>query len=134
MEALDGDGRQWVDQQLEGWRQGDCVVGEQWFLFRTDVARPVFVGVTYTDRNGNSDGITDHWVVIDSRVGDGRYSFFDPGTSTTEAAGSDENVFAWDGEKLQNEGVKKYIVSWVRPNVESLEAWTAHWTKLQEQG
>lgn len=41
MEVLDDDGRQQVDQQLEDWRQGDCVVGEQWFLFRTDVARPL---------------------------------------------------------------------------------------------
>lgn len=41
MEVLDDDGRRQVDQQLEDWRQGDCVVGEQWFLFRTDVARPL---------------------------------------------------------------------------------------------
>jgi len=41
VEVLDDDGRRQVDQQLEGWRQGDCVVGEQWFLFRTDVARPL---------------------------------------------------------------------------------------------
>ena len=41
MEVLDDDGRQQVDQQLEDWRQGDCVVGEQWLLFRTDVARPL---------------------------------------------------------------------------------------------
>lgn len=41
MEVLDDDGRQQVDQQLDGWRQGDCVLGEQWFLFRTDVARPL---------------------------------------------------------------------------------------------
>jgi hypothetical protein len=41
VEVLDDDGRQQVDQQLEDWRQGDCVVGEQWFLFRTDVARPL---------------------------------------------------------------------------------------------
>lgn len=41
MAVLDDDGRQKVDQQLEDWRQGDCVVGEQWFLFRTDVARPL---------------------------------------------------------------------------------------------
>lgn len=44
MEVLDDDGRQQVDQQLEDWRQGDCVVGEQWFLFRTDVARPLTDG------------------------------------------------------------------------------------------
>jgi len=41
VEVCDDDGRQQVDQQLNDWRQGDCVVGEQWFLFRTDVARPL---------------------------------------------------------------------------------------------
>ena len=41
MDVLDDDGRRQVDQQLEAWRQGDCVLGEQWFLFRTDVARPL---------------------------------------------------------------------------------------------
>lgn len=41
MEVLDDDGRQQIDHQLEDWRQGDCVVGEQWFLFQTDAARPL---------------------------------------------------------------------------------------------
>ena len=41
MEVLDDDGRQQVDERLEEWHQGDCVVGEQWFVFRTDVARPL---------------------------------------------------------------------------------------------
>lgn len=41
MEVLDDDGRQQVDQQLGDWHQGDCVIGEQWFLFRTSVTRPL---------------------------------------------------------------------------------------------
>jgi hypothetical protein len=87
---------------------------------------PVFVGVTYKDRNGNSDDITDHWIVIDAKLGDGEYSFHDPGTTTTEQAGSENNVIVWDGEKLVATGAKEYIVSWVRPNAQTLPAWREH--------
>ncbi len=41
MEALDDAGREQVDEQLATWRQGDCVIGEHWFLFRTDTERPL---------------------------------------------------------------------------------------------
>ena len=41
MVAIDDAGREQVDQQLSAWRQGDCVVGEHWFLFRTDAKRPL---------------------------------------------------------------------------------------------
>lgn len=34
MEPLDADGRADIDEALKHWRQGDCVVGEQWFVFR----------------------------------------------------------------------------------------------------
>lgn len=30
-----------IDRALAGWRQGDCVVGEQWFLHRFSPARPL---------------------------------------------------------------------------------------------
>lgn len=30
-----------VDARLATWRQGDCVLGEQWFLYRADPARPL---------------------------------------------------------------------------------------------
>lgn len=41
MEPLDADGCARVDAALRSWRQGDCVVGEQWFVFRTDPERPL---------------------------------------------------------------------------------------------
>jgi hypothetical protein len=100
--------------------------------WETKRGKPVFTGVSYTNRNGNTDTITDHWVVIDTRIGDGQYSFHDPGTSSTKDAGSDSNVFVWDGEKLQNSGKKKYIVSWVRPNQESLVEWAQFWAAKQQ--
>ena len=39
MEAIDDAGREQVDRKLSAWRQGDCVIGEDWFLFRTDAER-----------------------------------------------------------------------------------------------
>lgn len=30
-----------IDHALEAWRQGDCVLGEHWFLFRTDTVHPL---------------------------------------------------------------------------------------------
>lgn len=41
MEPLDADGCAQVDAALLTWRQGDCVVGEQWFVFRTHLERPL---------------------------------------------------------------------------------------------
>ena len=41
MEAIDYAGREQVDRRLSAWRQGDCVLGEHWFLFRTDAQRPL---------------------------------------------------------------------------------------------
>lgn len=34
MEPIDADGRAKIDEALQEWRQGDCVLGEQWFAFR----------------------------------------------------------------------------------------------------
>ena len=41
MEAVDEPDHSVVDERLAAWRQGDCVVGNHWFLFRVDVDRPV---------------------------------------------------------------------------------------------
>lgn len=35
MRAIDNADREHVDSRLSAWRQGDCVIGEHWFLFRT---------------------------------------------------------------------------------------------------
>ncbi|MEZ4401028.1 MAG: DUF4157 domain-containing protein [Kofleriaceae bacterium] len=100
--------------------------------FETTNGRPVFVGITYKDSDVNSDKVTDHWVVVSGKAGDGQYTFNDPGTSSTDAVDASANVFVWDGEKLHKEiGTYLYVVSWVRPNQESLAAWNAHWAELQ---
>ncbi len=41
MDVLDHTGRERVDNALQTWRQGDCVVAPQWFLFRASVACPL---------------------------------------------------------------------------------------------
>lgn len=41
MEPLDDAGREQVDRALKAWRQGDYVLGEQWFLFRTHATGPL---------------------------------------------------------------------------------------------
>ena len=41
MDPLDADACREINEALQAWRQGDYVVGVQWFVFRTDVARPL---------------------------------------------------------------------------------------------
>jgi hypothetical protein len=91
------------------------------------------VGITYTDRNCNTDEKTDHWVVITGRGGEGQYTFNDPGD------GSSGKSFVWDGTKLHRPPDKDhptylYVVAWIRPNQESLAEWNAHWAQQQAGG
>ena len=103
----------------------------------TAQSKPVLTGVTFCNTSYNG-GKADHFVLITGGTGDGKYSFADPGTTTTEEAGSSSLVFAWDGEKIQCEfpankrmtpemGVKRYTVSIIRPNNETLPEWDAYW-------
>ncbi len=41
MELLDSEGRSKIDEALQQWRQGDCVLGEQWFAFRVSPDAPL---------------------------------------------------------------------------------------------
>ncbi len=41
MDVMDEDGRQRIDKALHDWRQGNCVLGEHWFLFRLEVDAPL---------------------------------------------------------------------------------------------
>ncbi len=104
--------------------------------FETSQGNPIMVGTTYSNRNGGTrqDNVTDHWVVVDSKVGEGRFSFHDPGTISTEQAAGDNLVFEWDGQKLQSTDKKKYVVSYVRVNQGTLKAWQQHWAAKQAQG
>ncbi|RMG93472.1 MAG: hypothetical protein D6705_18670 [Deltaproteobacteria bacterium] len=38
---MDEDARKRIDEALSGWRQGDCVLGELWFLFRLEIEAPL---------------------------------------------------------------------------------------------
>ena len=39
--AVDGSGVEQVDERLAIWRQGDCVVADDWFLFRVNMDNPL---------------------------------------------------------------------------------------------
>ncbi|WP_428277729.1 hypothetical protein [Candidatus Palauibacter sp.] len=39
--AVDGSGVEQVDQRIATWRQGDCVVADDWFLFRVNMDNPL---------------------------------------------------------------------------------------------
>jgi hypothetical protein len=39
--VVDESSRRPIDDALRAWRQGDCVVGEQWFSYRIDTASPL---------------------------------------------------------------------------------------------
>lgn len=41
MDLLDDAGRARIDNALADWRQGDCVITHQWFIFRTELERPL---------------------------------------------------------------------------------------------
>lgn len=41
MAVIDEAERQRIDDALEAWQQGDCVLGEHWFLFRVDISAPL---------------------------------------------------------------------------------------------
>jgi hypothetical protein len=41
VEPLDADGRAKIDEALQQWRQGDCVLGAQWFVFRVSSDAPL---------------------------------------------------------------------------------------------
>jgi len=41
VEPLDANGRSKINEALQRWRQGDCVVGEQWFAFRLSLDAPL---------------------------------------------------------------------------------------------
>ena len=42
--AVDGAGGDHVDEKIATWRQGDCAVGDHWFLYRTNIENPLTEG------------------------------------------------------------------------------------------
>ncbi|HEX3764064.1 MAG TPA: hypothetical protein VHW23_35465 [Kofleriaceae bacterium] len=109
----------------------ESIKAKTYIDFELDHGRPVFTGITYKESDLNDDGHTDHWVVISGRAGAGAYTFNNPADGTTGAQ------FVWDGEKLNRPSSNKdhpeylYVVSWIRPNVESLQEWATYWAQHQ---
>ncbi len=66
MEAIDHAGRERVDEQLSAWRQGDCVIGEHWFLFRTNGEGPLTAeaAVAVTDGADNVEAAVRGFAVL----------------------------------------------------------------------
>src|SRR5262249_34355584 len=94
-----------------------------------DRGNPIMTGVTYTNRDGNKDEITDHWIVITGRVGPAganQFSYNNP-AEFGDAVSASSNVLAWTDGKLQATTKQKnkpaYIVSWIRPDPISLKIW-----------
>src|SRR5262249_20647268 len=62
-----------------------------------DRGNPIMTGVTYTNRDGNKDEITDHWIVITGRVGPAganQFSYNNP-AEFGDAVSASSNVLAW---------------------------------------
>ena len=110
---------------------GEMEEAKAYIDFELGFRRPVMVGVTHRDGTRNEDGITDHWVLIDGKIGDNAYSFLDVGAASTKDVAV-RSRFEWDGERLKGTGSKGYVVSNVKMNVQST-AWSAHW-KRQKKG
>jgi hypothetical protein len=88
-----------------------------------DSGCPVIVGVNRKMIPvGNANAATSHFVVIVARE-DGKYRFYDPGTSYPEKGTSKENLFALDENGFYSGyskyyGTKgKYVMTEVRPTV-----------------
>lgn len=66
MDRLDDADRERVDEALQAWRQGDCVVGEHWFLFRTDLTTPLTEAGTEAAQEGadNSEAAVAGFMVV----------------------------------------------------------------------
>jgi|GEM_PF-5211641 len=63
--------------------------------FETSNGRAVMTGVTYSNSNGNG-AVTDHWVVINARQGEGKYGYYDPAAISTASSEDKANVFVWN--------------------------------------
>lgn len=66
MEPLDAAGRAKIDEALQHWRQGDCVLGEQWFAFRVSPDVPLTEDAAAAAEHGidNAEGAVFGFAVV----------------------------------------------------------------------
>lgn len=66
MEPLDADGRAKIDEALKHWRQADCVLDEQWFVFRMAPDAPLTddAAVAAADGLENAEGSVYGFAVV----------------------------------------------------------------------
>jgi hypothetical protein len=66
VEPLDVDGRAKVDEPLKQWRQGDCVLGEHWFVFRVSPDAPLTEDAAAAAEDGvdNAEGTVFGFAVV----------------------------------------------------------------------
>ncbi len=56
MGVIDEAARKRINEALSGWRQGDCVLGEHWFLFRLEVEAPLTEDAAHAADEGADAG------------------------------------------------------------------------------
>ncbi len=80
--------------------------------------RAVVIGVSYTNRDGNEDKVTDHWMCVHAKVGGG-YAYFDPGASGDNGKGILQANPDKGGILEGRNGGKIYSLAQVRLNQQS---------------
>lgn len=66
MKSLDAKGRAKISEALQQWRQGDCVLGEQWFVFRVSPDAPLTDDAAAAAEDGveNAEGAVFGFAVV----------------------------------------------------------------------
>lgn len=66
MKSLDAKGRAKISEALQQWRQGDCVLGEQWFVFRVSPDAPLTGDAAAAAEDGveNAEGAVFGFAVV----------------------------------------------------------------------
>lgn len=66
MKPIDADDQAKIDEVLQEWRQGDCVLGEQWFVFRFEPNSPLTAAAAVAASDGveNAESEVEGFAVI----------------------------------------------------------------------
>lgn len=104
------------DIEIDG---GEAQAGVEYIDSQLEIGRPIVVGVSYTDKSYNVDAITDHFVTINGRRGEGKgatYTYLDPWATELDRA-KGEFVCGSDHKLVAELGLLgRYEVAMVRRN------------------